>query len=167
MNSTLPAPKVRVTRSGSRPELVGRVLVHASTSLPALARSTGAYHWKPGSPSQTSALSSWVSASLVSRLRRPSSVSSKWFGDPRAPAARLRRIEHDRAEVAQLGIHERELAPLPARHEHQPAGLVLDQTLQQPALLGRQLAVLDARRRPGTRRRTGKARPCPAGNCLM
>ena len=144
MKRTLPAPKVRVTSSGSRPNSLEASLWTQRTSLPALARSTGAYHWKPGSPSQTSALSSWVSASLVSRLRRPSSVSSKWLGDPRAPAAGLGRVEHDRAEVAQLGVEQRELAPLPARHEDQAARLVLDQPLQQPALLGRQLAVFHA-----------------------
>ena len=112
--------------------------------MPALARSTGAYHWKPGSPSQTSALSSCVSASLVSRLRRPSSVSSKWLAirEPQPPG--WVGVQHDRAEVAQLGVEQRELAPLHARHEDQPARLVLDQPLEQPALLGRQLAVVDA-----------------------
>ena len=133
-----------MTSSGSRPYSFDASLWTQSTSLPALARSTGAYHWKPGSPSQTSALSSCVSASLVSRLRRPSSVSSKWLGvrEPQPPGCDV--VEHDRAEVAQLGVQQRELAPLPARHEDQAARLVLDQPLEQPALLGRQLAVVDA-----------------------
>ncbi len=43
-----------------------------------------------------------------------------------------------------FGIEQRELASLPAGHEDQAAGLPLDQTLQQPALLGGQLAVTDA-----------------------
>ena len=92
-------------------ELVGlRPCARPGTSVPALARSTGAYHWKPGSPSQTSAFSSSVSASLVSRLRRPVSVSSKWLGvrEPQPPGCGV--VEHHRAEVAQLGIQQRELA---------------------------------------------------------
>ena len=113
MNSTLPAPKVRVTSSGSRPNSLTASLCTASTSLPALARSTGAYHWKPGRPSQTSALSSCVSASLVSRLRRPRLGQLEMVGRPRAPAAGLGRVEHHRAEVAQLGLQQRELPPLP------------------------------------------------------
>ncbi len=65
-------------------------------------------------------------------------------GSPRAPAVRLALVHEHRIEVGELGAQERELPSLPARHEYQPAGLVLDQPLQEPALLGRELVVLEA-----------------------
>ena len=133
-----------MARRGSRPNSLTTSLCTARTSLPALARSTGAYHWKPGKPSQTSALSSCVSASLVSRLRRPSFGELEVVGRARAPAPGLGRVEQHGTKVAQLRLQQRELPPLPAGHEHQPAGLKLHQALEQPALLGRQLPIADA-----------------------
>ena len=85
-----------------------------------------------------------MSASLVSRLRPARLGQLEVVGRARAPAAGLGGVEHDRAEVAQLGVEQRELPPLHARHEDQAAGLILHQALEQPALLGGQLAVVEA-----------------------
>ena len=118
-------------------------------------------------PSQTSTLSSCVSASLVSRLRRPSSVSSKWLGvrEPQPPGCAGSSTTGHRSPSS---VSSSENSPsLPAGHEDQAARLVLDQPLQQPALLGGQLAVVRRPRRRGTRRRTSTARRAATGNCLM
>ena len=85
-----------------------------------------------------------MSASFVSRLRSPSSVSSKWLGvrEPQPPGCGV--VEHDRIEVFQRRFEQRELPPLHAGHEDQAAGLMLDQPAQQAALLERELAVVEA-----------------------
>ena len=49
----------------------------------------------------------------------------------------------------------------------QPAGLMFDQPLEQPAILGRQLPVFDADVAQKHDVVIRQARPSPLGNCLM
>ena len=61
---------------------------------------------------------------------------------PRSPPAELAFIHHHRVEVGQGCVEKRELATLWTWHEHQSARLMLDQTLEPPALFGGELIVV-------------------------
>ena len=76
MKRTLPDPNVLVASRAIRPCSPMAVSWTAKTSAPALALATAECHWNPGRFIHTSTLSSAVSASFVSKLLRPASVSS-------------------------------------------------------------------------------------------
>ena len=145
MNSTLPAPKVRVDQQRQPAELVDGVLVHgqhlaaglgpqhrripleAGQPLPDLGivvLRVGQLGQQAGPAASRSARSGWACASPS----RPAGPVSSTTGQ-RSPSS----------------VSSSENSPsLHARHEDQAAGLKLDQPLDQPALLGRQLAVAHA-----------------------
>ncbi len=71
----------------------------ARISVPALARTAGAYHWKPGRVCQTRALFSSVSSELRQQAVHPGLGEDETARRRRAPTVRLGVIPHDRDEI--------------------------------------------------------------------
>ncbi len=141
MKRILPAPCVFVTSSGMRPKRFVSLLCVARISVPAFARTAGAYHWKPGSVCQTRALASSLSSSLVSRLCMPASVSVRRPGDEVPQPRGWRFVPDDRHEVARAAVFcSVASAPRMPGQEDEAGGLVAHELLQRLALLVRQLA---------------------------
>ena len=166
MKSTLPAPKVRVTSSGSRPNSFDGVLVDAEHVAAGLGPEHRRVPLEAGQPFPDLGVVVLRVGQLGQQAAAAQFGQLEMVGRARAPAAGLRVVEHDRAEVAQLGVEQRELRAPAAGHEDQAAGLVLDQPLEQPALLGGQLAVVQAdvaQEDHVVLRQLVE----PAGNCLM
>ncbi len=112
MKSTLPAPKVRVTKSGSRPIFVGGVLVHAEHVAAGLGADARRVPLKAGQPFPDLGVVVLGVGQLGEQAAAAELGQLEMVRRARAPAAGLGRIEHDRAEVAQLGVQQRKLAAL-------------------------------------------------------
>ena len=61
-----------------------------------------------------------------------------------ADAGGLGVVEHDRHQLLQLAVHQREVIAAPPRHEDQPAALLLDEALDQLGVFLAQLPFADA-----------------------
>ena len=112
MKRTLPAPNVRVTNSGRRPNSLGRVLVDGQDIAAGLGPEHGGVPLKAGEPLPDLGIIVLGIGQLREQASAPEFGELEMIGGARAPTSGLRGVENHGTKVSQLGVQKRKFTPL-------------------------------------------------------